>query len=88
MYITTTFTAAAKKYNLDQDKVGRLIQRVGSMNAGFCTNDEIRARTDGVIRDLGLQAQIDTQPTGRLDCCGDATYELHVKVLELRKEVA
>jgi hypothetical protein len=80
MYITTTFTAAAKKYNLSQEALSRLIRRVGDMNAGFRTNDEIRAETDRQIKVCGLSHAVETRATGKTDTRGDVTYELHVKV--------
>jgi hypothetical protein len=87
MYVTTTFTAAAKKYNLDREKVSKLIRRIGDMNSGFGTNEEIRSRTDQFIRDLGLQDEVETRWTGRTDTRGDDTYELCVRVEEIRAQL-
>jgi hypothetical protein len=84
MYVTTRFTAAARKYRLDREKVNRLIRRIGDMNCGFGTNQEIRTRTDQLIRDLGFQEAVETRPTGRTDTRGDATFELCVRVEHLR----
>lgn len=87
MYITTTFTAAAKKYNLNPEALHEITRRVGDMNAGFRTNEQIRAETDRLIKVYGLGHAIETRPMGRCDLGGNATYMLAVKVCELRRAI-
>jgi hypothetical protein len=86
MFVTTTFTAAAKKYKLDREKVSKLVRRIGDMNCGFGTNEEVRVRTDRVIHDLSLQDAVETRATGKTDTRGEATYEVRVKVEALRAQ--